>query len=228
MRKSLAERSMRSLWRTITQWLNAVSGLLTVAFIIGALGGTIVLATISNLWAHVTGVWLVVECLGLFELFLCSFIVAEKRDENRRTLEITGAILYAQLDDSDGQSLLVKIRLVPSRPKNIKAFALSLGRGDKLCDGERLPIYGPMFLAKLPDAMHHWRKNVEQEKIEGDIEKKLAHDDAILLSSPCSGWLNFACREITIKSGDTVTIVVTVIDETGYKFTIRDELVQVH
>jgi hypothetical protein len=216
---------MRSLWETITQWLNAVSGLLTVAFIIGALGGTILLATISNLWAHVTGVWLVIECLGLFELFLCSFIVAKKRDESRRAAEITGAILYAQLDPS--QSILVKVRLEPTRPKNIKAFALSLRRGDKLCDLERLPIAGPIFVTKLPDPLHHWRKQAEQEPVE-DIEKKLAHNDALLLSSSCSGWLNFACRGIAIESGETAAIVVTVTDETGYRFPIRDDLVKVH
>jgi hypothetical protein len=210
---------------------------------ITALGGSILLVKLSNLWAHVTGIWLVIECLGWFGLFLCSFAEIRKREEGRRALEITGAILYALLDDSAAlsvvsrrlqsdpsynQCILVKIRLEPSHPKNLKEIAISLRHGEKLCDGSRLPVASGMFITKLPDGVHYWRKHAQQERVDGDIENKLAHDDALLLSSPCSGWLSFACRGSTIKRGDMVAIIVTVTDETGYRFAIRDDLVHVH
>jgi hypothetical protein len=119
---------MRSLLETIRNWLTAFSTVRTLALIVGALGGSIALTKLSNLFVHVTGVWLVVERLGWFELFLCALLRKIKRDDSQRAIEITGAILYAivDLDTSEGQSILVKIRLEPSRPKNIKAFALTL------------------------------------------------------------------------------------------------------
>lgn len=221
---------MRNLWKTLKNWFAALSFAKNLAMLITAFGGGILVSQILRLWENVTGVWFLVECCGVSGLFLGCYLWLERRDKGKRLLEITGAILYAlvDLDASKGQSILIKIRLEPSRPKNIKAFALALRRGDQLCDGERLPIYSPMFVVKPPDGLHHWRTHVEQEKVDGDIESKLAHHDALLLSSPCSGWLNFACREITIKNGDTVSMIVTVTDETGYKFTIQDDLVYIH
>jgi hypothetical protein len=220
-----------NLWRTIGNWFSAFSFAKNLAMLVTAFGGGLFVSYILRLWGNVTGIWFRIECCGVFGLFLGCYLWLERRDKEKRILEIVGAILYAQLirlSSSEPESILVKIRLQPSRPKNIKAFALSVRHGDKVCDGERLPIYGPMFIDKLPDGVHHWRKLAEQEKVEGDIESKLADNDALLLSSPCSGWLNFACRGITLKNGDTVAMILTVTDETGYGFTIRDDLVHVH
>src|SRR5947208_680195 len=114
---------MGNLWKTFKSWLETLGALLTLASIIGAFGGGFLVTLLINFWAHVSGRYFAIECVGWFQL---------------------------------------------------------------------------------------------------------AQDDALILRDECSGWLNLAFPAVTIKSGDMVAIVVTVTDETGYGFAIRDDLVHVH
>ena len=103
---------MRNLWKTLRNWFSALSFAKTLAMLVTAFGGGILVSHILRLWENVTGIWFQIECCGISGLFLGCYLLLERRDKEKRLLEIVGAILYAQLvqlGTSDGQSILVKI-----------------------------------------------------------------------------------------------------------------------
>ena len=129
---------MRNLWKTLKNWFSAFSFAKNLAMLVTAFGGGLFVSHILRLWGNVTGIWFQIECCGVFGLFLGCYLWLERRDKEKRLLEITGAILYAllDLDTTEGQSILIKRRLQPSRPKSIQAFALALRNGDQLCQSD--------------------------------------------------------------------------------------------
>jgi hypothetical protein len=220
-------RMVRTLWRTIRGWIDVFSFAFTVAVLVGALGGGLAITLLANLWAHVTGAWFVVECLGWFELLLCSFLLAKRRDEKKRAIEITGVFLYAHLSTSNSISVKVSLKAQQGLQKNIKSFALFLSNDGPLQRGERVPIGPWTIVVKLPDGIHRWRTHAEQETIQ-DIETQLAKGDALILSDECSGWMQFCFAGASLKSGDTIALLLTITEESGYQFAVRDRLVALH
>jgi hypothetical protein len=216
-----------TLWKTIKGWIDAFSFAFTVAALVVALGGGVAITLLANLWAHVTGAWLFVECCGWVGLMSSSFLLLKQRDERKRAIEITGVFLYAQLNGTNRIFVKVSLEAQPGLKKNIKGFALFLGDEGQFQNGQRVPIGAWTFVTKLPDGIHSWRTHAEQETLH-DIETTLANSDALILSGECSGWMQFCFPAASLKSGDTISLLLTITEESGYQFKVRDKLVALH
>jgi len=216
-----------TVWRTIKGWIDAFSFAFTVADLVVALGGGVGITLLANLWGHVMGAWLFVECCGWIGLILSSFLLVKQRDERKRAIEITGVFLYSQLSTSKSIFVKVSLKAQQGLRKNIKSFALFLCSEGQFQSGERIPIGPWTFVVKLPDGIHRWRTHAEQETLQ-DIETKLANGDALILSDECSGWMQFRFHEANLKSGDTISLLLTITEESGYQFNMRDRLVALH
>jgi hypothetical protein len=233
LRASDIQAFMRPLWKIIELWLDSYSRLLTFVLIVAAFGGAVLLSQVTHVFDEVTGPWLLVEGIGWFELFLCSFLIVKKKDDAVRAAEITGTITYAVVlnpnpADTTHQRILIKlnIRNQTKVDKNIKNFTLLVQKGGAEYSGERQALQRGLIVAMPLDRNKPWTYTHQDQPT--DIENKMAKDDAVVLSGECTGWLQFHVPGVFLVREELIGVILTVTEESGYKYQVRDSLVTLH
>jgi hypothetical protein len=151
-----------------------------------------------------------------------------------RAAEITGTIRYAAAVTSVDRSthhVLIKLNIrnqtFPILDKNIKGFAVVRYKDGQEYQGERRAI-SHRFDVLIPQNPCTDSGLSAVHECPTDIENQMAKDDAIVLSKGCTGWLMFHVPDAPLVINDKIGIVLTVTDESGYKYPIRDDQVMLH